>query len=126
MTDKPTYPDRLILPPEAFDGFNKYTNIFGKEHVCVGDDYVEFVRKDAIREAVKIKPIVWDWIGNTHAFGGGGELLLTRFTAPKDRLMWRVRVPGVRDFHWLEGDDLEAGKTMITEQYEALILGKLL
>lgn len=46
MTDKPNYPDHLFLPPEAFDGFSKYLNIYGANHVCDGDDYVEFVRAD--------------------------------------------------------------------------------
>lgn len=42
-------PDHLFLPPEAFDGFNKYMNIYGKEHVCVGDPYVEFARLEAVQ-----------------------------------------------------------------------------
>ena len=42
-------PDHLFLPPEAFDGFNKYMNIYGKEHVCAGDPYVEFARLEAVQ-----------------------------------------------------------------------------
>lgn len=48
MTDTPTYPDRLFLPPEAFDGYHrKGLNICGLDHVCVGDPHVEYVRLEA-------------------------------------------------------------------------------
>ena len=56
MTDTSNYPDSLFLPPEAFEGPNKYMNIYGKPHVCVGDDFVEYIRADV---STKIKALKW-------------------------------------------------------------------
>lgn len=59
MTDLPNYPDSLLLPPEAFDGFSKHLNIFGTEHVCDGEDYVKYVRDDTSRGTGKVKPLTF-------------------------------------------------------------------
>lgn len=56
---------------------------------------------------VKPKELLWDWIGTTHAFAGGNEVLLTAFTAPEDRKMWRLRLKGLLDYTWYEEGELD-------------------
>lgn len=69
------------------------------------------------------KPIVWDWIGTTHAFGGGCEVLLTQFTAPEDRKMWRLRLARDADYTWYEEDDLATAQAA-AEDYRRSVLAK--
>jgi len=56
MTNKPRFPNSLFLPPEAFDGYSKYLNIYGKDHVCDGEDFAEYIHANV---PTKIKTLTW-------------------------------------------------------------------
>ncbi|MBL1437844.1 MAG: hypothetical protein COB08_016780 [Rhodobacteraceae bacterium] len=78
MTDQPTYPDHLFLPPEAFESLSKYLNISGEDHVSDGEPVVEYIKRAPQGELIKavvagMPELVWTPDGSIY------EMSNTRF-----------------------------------------------
>jgi len=73
MTDRTDYPERLFLPPEAFDGFSKYLNIYGQDHVCDGEPYAEFALVDRVPSKSNkgnCEEWLWDFVTESNLIEG--------------------------------------------------------
>lgn len=74
---------------------------------------------------VKVKPLEWRWIGTTRAFCGGCEVLLTKFTAPEDRKMWRLRLSDEPVSQWFEDGELELAQAAAQAHCNEMVRGML-
>jgi len=113
ITSKPLFPSRLFLPPDAFDGYSKRLNIYGKDHVCDGEDFVEYRRADL---APKIKRLEWD------EWDGGMTVAKTTFGDYNLNADFRLKTP-IGSYLLFETE--KSAKAAAQAHYETLVLGCL-